>query len=477
MSKTDTEKLKERLSLSNKNIWESIDDEKRKKVDEFCEEYKEFLDKCKTERESVNYIEIMLRKNGFIKIEEIKSENKIKKGLKLYSVNRNKSLIAAVIGDEDLLQGINMTGAHLDAPGIDLKHNPLYENSEIAFLKTHYYGGIKKYQWVTVPLSMHGVIVKQNGDTIELSLGEKENEPVFTIADLLPHLAQDQMGKKMSEGITGEDLNILFGTIPFNDNKIEEKVKLNILDMLNKEYGIVEEDFISSDIRFVPIQKACDVGFDRSMIGAYGQDDRSCSYTAIKALINSSNLKKTAICYLSDREEIGSMGNTGAQSTMLENFISRLSLLYNNDDTYSITRKCIEKSVMLSADVNAAYDPTFPDVQEIRNASQLGKGVIIQKFTGSRGKADGSEASAELVASLRKIFNENNIIWQASELGKVDKGGGGTIAQYVANLGVDVIDVGICLLSMHSPFEISSKADIYSSYKAFKMFYKYMDSI
>ncbi len=398
-------------------------------------------------------------------------------GKKVYCINRQKAIIAAVLGESRPENGLNMTGAHLDAPGIDLKHNPLYEEKGIAFFKSHYYGGIKKYQWVTIPLAMHGVVVKQNGENISFAIGEREGEPVFTISDLLPHLAVEQMSKKMSEGITGEDLNIIMGTIPYKDTSIDEKVKLNILKLLYDGYGITEEDLVSSDIRFVPSQKAADVGFDKSLVGAYGHDDRSCSYAAIKALISAGEMQRTSLCYLSDREEIGSMGNTGAQSTMLENFISKICRLYNPEDTFTATRECIEKSVMLSADVNAAYDPTFADVFDIRNSSQMGNGVIIQKYTGSKGKYDGSEASAELVAALRKIFNDNNIIWQASELGKVDKGGGGTIAQYVANLGADVIDVGICLLSMHSPFEIASKADIYSCYSAFKAFYRDMKSI
>jgi len=340
----------------------------------------------------------------------------------------------------------------------------------MVFFKTHYYGGIKKYQWVTIPLSVHGVLVRKDGSIVKLVIGEDNNDPVFTITDLLPHLASDQMQKKMSEAITGEGLNILTGSIPFKDEKVREKVKLNVLKLLNDKYGIIEEDFLSAELEFVPAFKASDIGFDGSMIGAYGQDDRVCAYTALKSILELETVNRTAICVLSDKEEIGSVGNTGAQSSFLENFLADLINLSTNDYTDILLRRCLDNSKMLSADVNAAIDPNFEGVYDKINSSFIGRGIVLQKYTGARGKVGASDANAEFVGEVRKLFNDNNIIWQTAELGKVDQGGGGTIAQFIANIGVDVIDCGVAVLSMHSPFEITSKADVYMAFKAYKTF-------
>jgi len=472
-NRTEGQKLQELLSYNQKNAWEKSSEEYKNKAFEFCENFKKFLDVGKTEREFCEEAEKLALKNGFVSLEQvIKSNKKLTPGMKVYQVNRKKSIIFAVIGTQPVEEGINMVGAHIDAPRIDLKQNPLYEDTGFVLTKTHYYGGIKKYQWVTIPLALHGVIIKENGETVNINIGEEDGDAVFTITDLLPHLAQDQMQKKMSEGITGEGLNLLFGSIPYNDEKVKEKVKLNILKLLNDKYGIVEEDFISAELEIVPAFKARDVGFDRSMVGAYGQDDRVCAYAAMKAVLDDINPKRTSLCILTDKEEIGSMGNTGAESTILENFVANLCALSMDGYTDIALRKCLTKSKMLSADVNAGVDPNYEGVQDKRNASYLGKGLVIQKYTGVRGKSGGSDANAEFLGDLRRLLNENNIIWQSAELGKVDQGGGGTIAQYVANLGVEVVDCGVAILSMHSPFEVTSKIDVYTSYKAYRHFYE-----
>ncbi|MDQ2085802.1 aminopeptidase [Herbivorax sp. ANBcel31] len=470
-NKSYGQKLSEKLSYTNHNAWNKISEEDVKNTFSFCDEYKSFLDKSKTEREFINETQKLISKSGFVSIDEIINSNqKLKEGMKVYKINRNKSIILATIGSEPPEMGFNLLGAHVDSPRLDLKPNPLYESSNMAFLQTHYYGGIKKYQWVTIPLAIHGFVVKKDGSVVEIEIGEDENDAVFTITDLLPHLAKNQMQKKMMEGIKGEDLNILCGSIPFNDEKISKKVKLNILNLINEKYGIVEEDFQAAEIQFVPSNKAKDVGFDRGMLGAYGQDDRVCAYISLKALMDLKDNKKTSVCVLMDKEEIGSMGNTGAQSAFLENFIADICYLSSDKYTDIVTRRCISNSKMLSADVNAAFDPTYEAVYDKMNTSYAGKGVVLQKYTGARGKAGASDASAEFIGGIRKLFNDNQIIWQTAELGKVDHGGGGTIAQFIANMNMDVIDCGVAVLSMHSPFEVTSKADIYMAYKAYKLF-------
>lgn len=469
--KTEGQKLQEKLSYKQQTIWEKASDEEIIKSFDFSEEYKHFLDISKTEREFTANAEKLAVSEGFVSLEElIKSNTKAKPGTRVYYVNRNKSAVFAVVGNKPLEDGVNILGAHIDSPRIDLKQNPLFEDTELAYFKTHYYGGLKKYQWLTIPLAIHGVVIKGDGTPVEIVIGEKDDDPVFNITDLLPHLAREQMQKKMSEAITGEGLNLLLGSIPYKDEKVKEKVKLNILNILNKRYGIVEEDFQSAELEIVPAQRARDVGFDKSMVGGYGQDDRVCAYPALKAVLDISIPERTAVCLLTDKEEIGSMGNTGAQSNLLSDFLANLVALTTNNYSDLKVRSCLSKSKMLSADVNAAVDPNYDNVYEKRNATYLGRGIVLQKYTGSRGKYDASDASAEFVGEVRKLFNDNNIAWQTGELGKVDEGGGGTIAQYAANLGIDVLDCGIAVLSMHSPFEITSKVDIYTTYKAYKVF-------
>jgi len=472
--KTSGQELQDKLSYKLSNVWEKSSEDDKAKAFEFCEDYKAFLDKGKTERECAEFTEAVAKQHGFISIEDIiKSKKKLAPGMKIYKINRKKSAILCVIGSKPPEEGVNIIGAHIDAPRIDLKQNPVYEDTGLAMLETHYYGGIKKYQWVTIPLALHGVVVKGDGSILNINIGEDDKDAVFTITDLLPHLAADQMQKKMSEGITGEGLNVLFGSIPYNDEKVKDKVKLNILNLLNQKYGIVEEDFISAELEIIPAFKAKDVGIDRGMVGAYGQDDRVCAYTALRAILETEGAEKTAVCLLTDKEEIGSVGNTGAESTLLEDFLAELCSLSVSNYSDVVLRNCLRNSKMLSADVNPGVDPNYDGVQDKRNASYMGKGIVIQKYTGVRGKVGGSDANAEFVGEIRRIFNENGIIWQTGELGKVDQGGGGTIAQYVANLGVEVLDCGVAVLSMHSPFEITSKIDIYTAYRAYKAFYRH----
>lgn len=470
-TKTEGQKLQEQLSYKPQNIWEKASDAEIKKGFDFSEDYKSFLSGSKTEREFTANAEKAAVAAGFVRLEDLLGKNeKVKPGTRVYYINRKKSAVFAVVGNRPLEEGTNILGSHIDSPRIDLKQNPLYEDTELAFFKTHYYGGLKKYQWLTIPLAIHGVVIKGDGTPVEIVIGESDEDPVFNITDLLPHLAREQMQKKMSEAVTGEGLNLLLGSIPYKDENVKEKVKLNILSILNKKYGIVEEDFQSAELEIVPAQKAKDVGFDRSMIGGYGQDDRVCAYPALRAVMDIGTPEKTAVCLLTDKEEIGSMGNTGAQSNLLQDFLANLIALTDKNYTDLKLRSCLSKSKMLSADVNAAVDPNYDSVYEKRNATYLGRGIVLQKFTGLRGKYDASDASAEFVGEVRKLFNDNNIIWQSGELGKVDEGGGGTIAQYAANLGIDVLDCGIAVLSMHSPFEITSKVDLYTTYNAYKVF-------
>lgn len=468
--KTQAQLLSEKLSYETKNAWEHSAGEENKAF-ELCEDYKVYLDKGKTEREFAAIAEQELLKNGFENIQNIFDRNeKLKKGARVYYINKHKSVVFAIIGEKLPVEGINMVGAHIDAPRIDVKQNPVYEDTGMVLLKTHYYGGIKKYQWVTIPLAIHGVVVKADGSKVDICIGEDDSDPVFTITDLLPHLAQDQMQKKATEVVAGEGLNLLLGSRPYNDKKVKDKVKLNILNILNEKYGMVEEDFLSAELELVPAFKARDIGLDRSMIGAYGQDDRVCAYTCIKAVLDAGTADKTALCILTDKEEIGSVGNTGAQSNLLKSFISKLIYLTGENYSDILLNQCLEKSFMLSADVNPAVDPTYAEVSERKNSAYLGNGVLIQKYTGARGKYEASDANAEFIGVIRKLFNENGIVWHTAELGKVDQGGGGTIAQYVANLGVEVLDCGVPILSMHSPVEVTSKIDVYMFCKAMKAF-------
>lgn len=471
-TRTEGQKLQEKLTFSYKNAWEKSSEDFRKEAFAFCEEYKAFLDLAKTEREFAEEAERWAVQNGFVPMEDIvREKTRLVPGTRVFFVNRGKSAIFAVMGKKDIVDGINMIGAHIDAPRLDLKQNPVYEDTELCLLKTHYYGGIKKYQWLAIPLAIHGVLIKGNGEKVKVVIGEDESDPVFTITDLLPHLAQDQMQKKMSDAVSGEGLNVLIGSIPYADEKIKDKIKLNILNLLHQKYDIVEEDFQSAEIEIVPAFKARDVGLDRGLIGAYGQDDRVCAYPAVRALFELETPERTALCILTDKEEIGSTGNTGAESTLLEDFIAFLCAYSNENYNDVLLRRCLRNSKMLSADVNAAVDPNYEGLHDKKNATYIGKGIMLQKYTGVRGKYSASDANAEFVGEVRKLFNDNGILWQTGELGKVDQGGGGTIAQYVANLGVDVIDCGLAVLSMHSPFELTSKIDVYITYKAYKVFY------
>ena len=464
---SEYESLKEKLFNQRKCGWENISEEERQNVNALGDDYIYFLNNCKTEREVAEFVKEVLNKNGFT---DLREKMVLQPGDKVYYINRAKSVYIAVIGTDVLEKGLNIVGAHIDSPRLDLKPNPLYEDSGFAYLKTHYYGGIKKYQWTTIPLSIHGVIVKTTGEKIKVNIGEDDGDPIFTITDLLPHLAQEQMEKKLKEGIAGEDLNLLIGSIPYGDEKTTEKVKLNILKILNEKYGITEKDLLSSELELVPAFKAKSLGFDRSMVAGYGQDDRVCAYTELRAMLNINNPKKTAVCILSDKEEIGSMGNTGMESHMFDFFISEiLNKLGINRPNLLDKVFCFSK--MLSSDVDAGFDPIYASVSDKTNAGFLGKGISLNKYTGARGKSGASDANAEYVAWVRNILENDGIQYQIAELGKVDIGGGGTIAFIIANKGADVIDCGVPVLSMHAPYEVTSKYDVYAAYKTYKAFW------
>lgn len=462
--KSKAELLKEKLMINRKNALADADEKTVEKAFAFCEDYKKFLDAAKTEREAAETAVILAEQNGFVPFNEGKN---YKAGDRVYFNNRGKAVAFAVIGKESVTNGVNITAAHIDSPRLDLKPNPLYEEIDMALFKTHYYGGIKKYQWTAVPMALHGVFVKADGTVIRVCIGEKEDEPKFVVNDLLPHLAQEQSKRTLSDGIRGEELNLLVGSMPFKDDKGSELVKLNILNILYEKYGVTEHDFLSAELECVPAAKACDIGFDRSMVGAYGQDDRVCAYPALRAIIDVKTPRKTAIAVLADKEEIGSDGNTGLNSAFLKYVVGDIARMQGVDVTVAL-----RNSKCLSADVNAALDPTFQDVMERRNASQINRGVCVTKYTGARGKSGTSDACAEYVAEIRNMLDNAGIVWQTGELGKVDAGGGGTVAMYIANLGVDVVDLGVPVLSMHAPFETTSKFDVYMCYRAMYEFCK-----
>lgn len=464
--KTQGEELKEKLFNDKKNGWESVSEEEGRNIFNYCNGYMKFLNEAKTEREIVKRATEIAKENGY---KEISEYSTLKAGDKVYYINKDKNLFLAVIGEENIEDGINIVGSHADSPRLDLKPNPVYEDHGFAYFKTHYYGGIKKYQWTAIPLSIHGVVVKTNGEKVEINIGEKDDEPIFTITDLLPHLAQEQMEKKLKDGIEGESLNLLIGSIPYNDEKVSEKVKLNILNIINRKYGIVEKDFLSAEIELVPALKCRSLGFDESLVVGYGQDDKVCVYTSLTAMLNVQNPKKTAVCIFADKEEIGSMGNTGMESNVFSTFMSEI-LNKLGVNRPNLLDKMFCNSKMLSADVDAGFDPIYSQVSELNNASFLNKGVGVNKYTGARGKSGGSDANAEFVAYVRNVFESNNIAYQVAELGKVDVGGGGTIAYILANKGVEVLDCGIPVLSMHSPYEVTSKYDIYQAHRAYEAF-------
>lgn len=461
-------KTNEELLYKKKFIWEKISIEERAKVFELGEDYKSFIDASKTERLSIKEIIRRAEQQGFKPLDEF---NELKPGDKVYYVNKRKSAVLAVIGKEKLENGMNIVGSHVDSPRIDLKQNPLYEEHGLSLLKTHYYGGIRKYQWVALPLSLYGTIVKADGETIDISIGDDDKDPVFYITDLLPHLAKEQNDKKLSEAIEGEGLNVIIGSLPAEGKDDEKRFKLNVLKILNEKYGMIEEDFQTAEIEIVPAGRSRDVGIDRGMISAYGHDDRVCAYTSLKAIFEVDNNDRTAVALFADKEEVGSIGNTGMHSEFFNNMVGEMILLQGNSDMISLKR-ALANSSMLSSDVAAGVDPTYPQVTEIQNAAVMGQGVVMVKYTGSRGKSGANDASAEYIGKIRKIFNESNIMWQSAELGKVDQGGGGTIAYIMANLNMDVVDLGVPVLSMHAPFELVSKTDVYMTYKAYKAFYK-----
>lgn len=472
-NKSEGKKLQEKLTHKWKNVWETLDKGEKEKVFAINEEYKDFLDKGKTEREAAKEIIKQAREKGYISIEEVREkEIKPTPGMKIYANNKDKSVVLFVLGKEKLEKGMNIIGSHLDAPRIDLKQHPLYEDSDFALLKTHYYGGIKKYQWVTLPLALHGVAVKADGEKVNIVIGEDENDPVFFITDLLPHLAKDQMAKKMDEGITGEGLNILIGSIPYEDGELSEKVKLNVLNILNEKYGITEEDFTTAEFEVVPAGKSRDVGIDRSMVGGYGQDDRVCAFTSLKAILDVEAPNKTAVALFVDKEEIGSVGNTSMESKFFENMVSELIDLTEKKYSELIVKRALANSCVLSADTLAGFDPNYPEVLDKKNSPFIGNGITLVKYTGVRGKGGSNDANSEYLGKIRKIFNDNNVVWQMGELGKVDQGGGGTIAYILANYGMEVVDCGVALLSVHAPYEIASKADVYMTYKGYNVFFK-----
>ena len=460
--KDAAKKLKEKLLMQRKNAYHLVSDKDLKACDKFCEGYKDFMNKGKIEREVVIYSIELLKKKGFV---EFKEGMKLKAGDKIYRNNRGKAVLAAVIGSAPITEGVRLCAAHIDSPRLDLKQNPLYEDTEMALFKTHYYGGIKKYQWTTIPLALHGVVIKADGTSVAVNIGEDENDPVFCVTDLLPHLAAAQMQKPLAKGITGEQLNIVIGSRPFKDDEESASVKLNMMNILFEKYGITEADFISSELEAVPAFKAKDIGFDRSMIGAYGHDDKVCAYPALIATAECKKPKHTVVTILTDKEETGSDGNTGLRSAYLEYFVADIAETLGSD-----ARTVLSASECLSADVNAAYDPTFPEVNERNNSAYINHGVVVTKYTGARGKAGTSDASAEFTGRIRRLMDSKNVIWQTGELGKVDEGGGGTVAAYIANLNVDTIDLGVPVLSMHAPYEIVSKLDTYMAYKAFEVF-------
>ena len=461
------EDLENKLFNKKNSGWLEIENEEGSKIFSFCEGYMDYLNKAKTEREFIAEAKKKAEENGFKDLNTIQN---LQSGDKVYFINRNKSMYLAVIGKQPIENGLHIVGAHVDSPRLDLKPNPLYEDGELAYFNTHYYGGIKKYQWTAIPLSIHGVIVKTNGEKITVNIGEDEKDPIFTITDLLPHLAKEQVSKKLAEAIEGENLDLLVGSIPYKDTESKEKVKLNILNLLNQKYGITEADLQSSELELVPCFKARSLGFDMGLVAAYGQDDKVCSYTALTALMEVNEPQKTAVCILSDKEEIGSMGNTGMESHVFDYFISEL-LNKRGENRVNLLDKVFCYSKMLSSDVDAAFDPLYSNVSDKNNSGYLSKGLTLNKYTGSRGKSGASDANAEYVAWVRDLFEKNKIKYQMSELGKVDVGGGGTIAYILANKGVDVIDCGVGVLSMHAPYEVTSKYDIYTAYRAYKAFW------
>jgi aspartyl aminopeptidase len=464
-TKKKLDELRNQLVHKPQLVWDALDTKEKKMAFDFAERYKRFLDESKTEREAVHFIEAFAKKRGF------KDIRRSKRGKNFYKIHRNKSIALAIAGKQPLVSGLNLVASHVDAPRLDLKQNPLYEQVDLAFLKTHYYGGIKKYQWLARPLALHGKILKRDGTHVDLRVGEADDDPIFTIADLLPHLSHKvQADKKVSEAFEGEKLNLLVGGLPIGDGETIERFKLAVLEHLFTRYGVVEEDLMCSELEAVPAGRARDVGWDRSLVGGYGQDDRVCAFASLEAVGEVKSPDSTAVALFVDKEEIGSHGSTGARSRFLEDFVADLFEVTAEPVSERTLRKCLMSSRAISADANSALDPDYQDVHEHRNASRIGYGVCITKFTGVRGKYGSSDANAEYLAEIRRLFNENKVVWQTGELGKVDEGGGGTIAKFLAVYGMEVLDCGTPLLSMHSPLEIAGKADIYMTFKGYRAF-------
>lgn len=470
--------------MEQKNVWETYSAKQLKELEALNGEYMEFLSQCKTERECIDEIVNQAEAAGYVELQDVmKKGGKLKKGDKVYSVWMNKSVALFHIGEQKMEDGMNILGAHLDSPRLDVKQNPLYEDGGFAYLDTHYYGGVKKYQWVTLPLAIHGVVVKKDGTTIELNIGENEDDPVFFISDLLIHLAQEQMEKKAAKVIEGEALDLIIGNRPITISKDrkEEKdgqesagkdaVKKGILAILKETYDMEEEDFISAELEVVPAGRAREAGFDRSMILSYGQDDRVCAFTSLKAMLEMKNVKRTACCLLVDKEEIGSVGATGMQSHFFENMVAEILNLMGEYSELKL-RRCLAASCMLSSDVSSAFDPSYAASFDKKNVAYLGGGMVLNKFTGSRGKSGSNDANAEYLAHIRSIFEKEKVQFQTAELGKVDLGGGGTIAYILALYGMNVIDSGVAVLNMHAPWEATSKADVYETKRGYTAFLK-----
>lgn len=463
--------------MERNNAWDAYPGDKKKVVFDFAEEYRKFLSENKTERECVKTFVAAAEKAGFTSLKKaIEEEQKLKPGDRVYYNHMGKSLALFVIGEEPMSDGMNILGAHIDSPRLDLKQNPVYEDMDLVLLDTHYYGGVKKYQWVTLPLALHGVVAKKDGTVVEINIGDKPGDPVVGVSDLLIHLAAEQMEKKAGKVIEGENLDVLIGNLPAekkdkDDKGEKERVKAQILDLLKQEYGIEEEDFLSAEIEVVPAGEARDYGLDRSMIMGYGHDDRVCAYPSFEAILEMKHPKRTSVCLLVDKEEIGSVGATGMQSKFFENTVAEVLALCGQYTDLAL-RRALQNSKMLSSDVSAAYDPNYPSVTEKKNGAYFGRGIVFNKYTGSRGKSGSNDANAEYIARLRHIFDKNEVAFQTSELGKVDQGGGGTIAYILANYGMEVIDSGVAVLNMHAPWEIISKVDLYEAYKGYVAFLK-----
>lgn len=464
----DMEKIP--LEKEYKIAWDKYSESDLNKVFDLSQRYIDFISECKTERECVDRFKAIAENTGYRNIEDLIKENKtLKPGDKIYAEHMGKTLALFVLGKRPLEDGMTILGAHVDSPRLDLKQNPLYEDTNLALFETHYYGGIKKYQWVTIPLAIHGVVVKKDGTKVNIIIGEEDDDPVLGVSDLLIHLADDQMKRALSKGVEGENLNVLVGSIPIKDMDAKNRVKQNILILLNDKYGITEEDFVSCELEVVPAGKARHYGLDKSMVMAYGQDDRICAYTSFEAMMEVENPEKTCVTLLVDKEEIGSVGATGMHSRFFENTVAEISSLLGDYSELKV-RRALANSKMLSSDVSAAFDPNYPEVMERRNCAYFGKGIVFNKYTGARGKSGSNDANPEFIAEIRRILDKHDVSWQTAELGRVDQGGGGTIAYILANYGMEVIDAGIALHNMHAPWEIASKADIYEAKRAYKAF-------